>query len=235
MKSVKLKKLSRQLCGVAIIAVTMFAATSQANAAITQADWKVAGDGAITLDTSSNLEWLDVTVSVNQSFNYVSSQFGAGGDYSGFRYATDNEVATFFANAGLNFTYSSSSADATKVSSLISLVGSTSNDNYYYYSSLWTRGIAMQSAFDYNSASGDYQTTEARIYTEVRNYGPSDIYYTAVQDIIRGAWPIQAAQYDVGSWLVRNATVSPVPAPPSAWLFASGLPLIGAFARRRKA
>lgn len=235
MKLVNLKKISRPLSGAVLIAAAMFAASSQANAAITQADWKVAGDGAITRDTSSNLEWLDVSVSINQSFNYVSTQFGAGGLYSGFRYATGDEVATLFTNAGLNFTYSSSSSDATKVNSLISLVGATSNTNEFFRSSLWTRGIAIQTPFDYNPGTGNYQTTEARIYTEVQSFGPSFTMYTAATSVIRGAWPIQTAQSDVGSWLVRNAAVSPVPAPAAAWMFAAGLPLIGAFVRRRKA
>lgn len=227
-------KFSSQLCSVAIVAATMFAGASQANAALVQADWKMAGDNAITLDTDSNLEWLDVSLSVNQSFNYVSTQFGTGGLYSGFRYATGDEVATLFTNAGINFNYSSSAADANKINSLISLVGATIDSNDYRGKSLWTRGIAMQTPFDYNRGTGAYQTTEARIYTEVQSYGPSYTFYTASKGILRGAWPIQAAQYDVGSWLVRES-VSAVPEPSAAWLFAAGLPLIGSIARRRKA
>lgn len=41
-----------------------------------------------TTDSLSDLDWLDVTASTNRSFNDVSSQFGTGDDFDGWRYAT---------------------------------------------------------------------------------------------------------------------------------------------------
>ena len=43
-------------------------------------------------DTVSNLDWLDVSASVNRSFIDVSSQFDVGGDFNGWRYAAGDEV-----------------------------------------------------------------------------------------------------------------------------------------------
>ena len=48
-------------------------------------------NGTYTTDTDSGLDWLDVTASVNQSYNYVSSQFGVGNEYEGWRYASGDE------------------------------------------------------------------------------------------------------------------------------------------------
>ena len=59
------------------------------------------GVGAITLDTSSNLEWLDVSLTSNRSYNDVSSQLGAGGEFEGFRYASQAEVQALWAQAGI--------------------------------------------------------------------------------------------------------------------------------------
>ena len=42
-------------------------------------------------DTNTGLNWLDVTATVNRSYNDISSQFVAGGEFDGWRYATKNE------------------------------------------------------------------------------------------------------------------------------------------------
>ena len=55
----------------------------------------------VTRDTDTGLDWLDVTLSVNRSFNDVSDEFGAGSDYEGFRFATGPEVITLFDHARL--------------------------------------------------------------------------------------------------------------------------------------
>ena len=55
----------------------------------------------LTRDTESGLDWLDVTLSLGRSYNDVSTQFGAGGDYEGFRFATGPDLETLFTNAGL--------------------------------------------------------------------------------------------------------------------------------------
>lgn len=69
--------------------------------ALVSKDLSAAGDGLIMRDVKTGLEWLDLTTSVNRSFNDVSSQFALGGDFEGFRYATFNEVTTLFENAGI--------------------------------------------------------------------------------------------------------------------------------------
>jgi hypothetical protein len=70
-------------------------------ASIEQRDDAVFGPGSITLDTNTGFEWLDVTISADRSFDDVSGQFGAGGDFDGFRHATRGEIAALFENAGV--------------------------------------------------------------------------------------------------------------------------------------
>ncbi len=70
-------------------------------AALISTNDPVHGAGSITTDTVSGLDWLDWTKSTNRSVNTVLAQLGPGGEFAGFRYATNGEVATLFTNAGI--------------------------------------------------------------------------------------------------------------------------------------
>jgi len=93
---------------VAALSIWMSFAT-HASAQLISRDDATHGPNSITIDASSKLEWLDVTKSTFDetgayaplSFNFVSSQFGAGGQFEGFRYATIAELTTLFVNAGI--------------------------------------------------------------------------------------------------------------------------------------
>jgi len=50
--------------------------------------------GNFLTDTETQLDWLDVTLSVDRSYNDVSSQFDKGGDFSGWRFASIDEIKT---------------------------------------------------------------------------------------------------------------------------------------------
>jgi len=68
-------------------AMVQFLSLNVAHAASTN----IIDHGDYLTDTLSGLDWLDVTQSVNRSFNDVSAQFGTDGDYEGYRYATGLE------------------------------------------------------------------------------------------------------------------------------------------------
>lgn len=91
-----------QSTGLAVIFFTigMLILANSAQAALISMDSGF-GPDTITLDTDANLELLDITLSTNRSFNEVSSQFGPGGDFEGFRHATPSEVEGFFSAAGI--------------------------------------------------------------------------------------------------------------------------------------
>jgi hypothetical protein len=59
------------------------------------------GPATITRDTSSGLDWLDLTVTTNRSFNDISAQLGVGGQFEGFRYATTAEISAMWTSAGI--------------------------------------------------------------------------------------------------------------------------------------
>ena len=81
---------------------------NQSTAALIDLDWNTANDSALLLDTNSQLQWLDLSITANQSYNDVSAQLLQGGTYEGFRYATRDEVFQLWSEAGItdtNFTW----------------------------------------------------------------------------------------------------------------------------------
>jgi hypothetical protein len=87
--------------------------------------------GDITRDTTTGLDWLDLTITRGRSYNDISSKFGAGQEFDGWRYATDVEVQELWKNLGLtNGTWSSLSVDDTDYADFTAaseLIGNTWN------------------------------------------------------------------------------------------------------------
>lgn len=73
----------------------LIAITFNVNAAIINADTT---DYNAFQDTDTKLVWLDFGENNNQSYNYVVSQLGAGGEWEGWRLPTLSEVYTMWAN-----------------------------------------------------------------------------------------------------------------------------------------
>jgi hypothetical protein len=58
-------------------------------------------NGRITLDTVTGFEWLDVNLTEGISYYGLKEQFKPGGDFEGYRHATEREVQELF--SGFNF------------------------------------------------------------------------------------------------------------------------------------
>ena len=89
-----ISQLQRRMCH--LIAVTVLLAVSVSSQAV------LIDNGNITSDTATGLHWLDLTQSTNLSVGFVSTQFGAGGQFAGFRYATNNEVQAMILSEGFS-------------------------------------------------------------------------------------------------------------------------------------
>ena len=57
-------------------------------------------NGKFTSDTQTGLDWLDLTETSGLSYEYVSSQLGGGGRFEGWSFAEQEQINTFFSNAG---------------------------------------------------------------------------------------------------------------------------------------
>ena len=81
------------------------------------------GDGQITRDTASNLDWLDVPLTANQTFDQVRTGVFYG---QGFRHATKSELETLFIHAGIpDDGYDISVTHPTEALSLMTMLGVT--------------------------------------------------------------------------------------------------------------
>lgn len=68
------------------------------------------GVGSITHDSATTLEWLDLDKSRAYSYNYVTSQMGAGQSFDGFRLASNTEFFALVSHSGLAATPAGSAA-----------------------------------------------------------------------------------------------------------------------------
>jgi len=78
-----------------------------AHADLIDQDWVVGGDTYqfSLIDTSTGLEWLDVSVTYDVSYEtVVNNHLAPGGTYEGFRYATADEVLHLWSQAGITNT-----------------------------------------------------------------------------------------------------------------------------------
>ncbi|KIF82486.1 PEP-CTERM sorting domain-containing protein [Noviherbaspirillum autotrophicum] len=83
-----------------MLVLSLLLGLQTAHAALVAEDYSSVGDGLITLDTESGLEWLDFTATRGLTVSQVLS--GMGGYSATFRYATRSEIQELLAHAGFS-------------------------------------------------------------------------------------------------------------------------------------
>ncbi len=204
--------------------VVLFATLSSAQASLIDSDLYGNGDRLITLDSATNLEWLDVTYTVGLTRQSVLAEMTAGGRFDGFRWATRREVEALLLNAGIPLSFGDP------------------NNNYF--------GGAVAHVAPFNTLFGhlgsficgySYGVPDPESCSRIHGYTSTyelDGYFSPVVGISRNLnnervgyimatrlWENQWGD-DVGHYLVRES-VSPVPAPPTFILMLTGLGLLG--------
>lgn len=198
--------------------ILLFLTIQPVSAALVEADWLVAGDSKLTVDTNSGFEWLDLTESTGLSMNEVLSGVGGFLDM-GFRYATTSEISELFAAAGISDTTGDSVPENVEpVIDLLLLMGIT----FEYVSSggnnIFSSGYHLPDPPDLSGR------TLASAFQLISSGNPplnlDDSLASAVIATSRSLDRDFSEWFD-GSYLVRETTVVPLPA--AFWLFVSGL------------
>lgn len=218
---------------ITLCASLLIAASGAVNGAIISIDFQTPGDDLITQDTSSGLEWLDLTVTAQRSYNDISSEFDASGELEGWRYATEVEISSFFdAFGGDSNFYNGWSIENNGLFDAVSqLWGNVQCVTDPYSCNQPGQGI---SKFIYE---GNFDTTGKAnlgfISDTCTLCAISTDFYDGVDTLnryVEGYWWDPVA----GHALVRD--ISEVPLPAAAWLFGSGFfGLIGVARRRNTA
>ena len=180
----------------------------------TEDDWKVAGDGLITYDANTGLEWLDLTATTNQSYNDISAKLGMGEEFEGWRYATRGEVSAFFdAFGGDNLYYNT--GWSTQNNGVFDRVSQKWGDLYCNFN-------PCQPGDGYSFfVTAEIFSTDHHAFSFVSDLATQPQALTEDWiDINAGeSWDYEASLV-AGSALVRE-TIIPLPA--AVWLFGSGL------------
>lgn len=196
--------------------------------------------GDYLTDTATGLDWLDVTETVNMSFDTITGMLGAGGAYSGWRYATGDEFNTLVGNyTGVPITagfYGMVIQEPDRIDGLVAMLGSTIDAAY-----LASHGMTWDAYYGYAEGAGlDYTSgfIADAAYPDMAWYATlydADVYESSLDADYSWAHydepvPTYLDMDSVGSYLVRPAIT--VPEPGVIGLLALGL--VGLVATRRR-
>jgi hypothetical protein len=183
--------------------------------------------GDYLTDTTSGLDWLDVTKTANMSYSEALAELGVGGSYEGWRYATGIEFNTLVGNytgaiiAAFDVRVNQ---EPNKIDGLVVLLGSTI-DAYYMHefgqSADDYLGYHISDSIGYIADDYDINSSWTAILVDYDAFGYVDFsqaHYTHPDKAYK--------TYKIGSYLVRNAEI---PEPSAVFLMlAAGLGMVGA-------
>ena len=117
---------------IAIVSLAACRLAGAAQADLLTVDWQTAGDGLLTLDTSTGLYWLDWTVATNLSRDTMEVELQAGGSFGGmgFRYASVAELHALCGAAGAPDVDGRTAANVPAVTGMLSQMGA---NNFYNF------------------------------------------------------------------------------------------------------
>lgn len=159
-----------------------------------------------TIDTVTGLEWLDVTESVNLSYDYVAAELNTGGMFEGYRYANTSEMEDLFNAFGLPQVPPDVDHDPTAGYSFINLFGQTGETHNMDFDRISSFG--MSAPYYYPTGAALMPVWGVQVTDQPRyGIGPSTSTYREPR-----AFLPSSSNPRIGSFLVRDyASAVPVP------------------------
>ena len=207
-----------------IIGVIALVISTSVNADLIDNNWVINGDAFqfSMIDTSTNLEWLDVSFTYNVSYNFVINNYLApGGQYEGFRYATTDEVLHLWSQAGITNTQHvwQDVGEWDAAQNLGGRLGTTILGE-----------LPVSGAHVLGMVEGGPSLPSDQRWVMELSFALDGVSTRTSNEFY--ARDIALADSHYGSYLVRTSVV---PIPSAVWLFGSGLIGLIGFAGRKKA
>jgi hypothetical protein len=214
------------------------AVANPAGPVLVQEDLHAPGDGLITLDRNTGLQWLDLTAT--QGLSVEDIEKGAGGWLPlGFRYATFDEIKTLYADVGMvaspGCPYNSPTACYMQGSyddgaRFFDLLYGSPVDRIGGFEAPTPCGSWHSNVCDDHMENGQWVPTENHTYLMAVNLNPEHGVVTVDPS---GPTATYTTIYPwAGSWLVHDS-ILPVPEPSSPLMIVCGLALIALLQKRR--
>lgn len=175
---------------------------------LSERDWGTVGDGLVTYDRSTGLEWLDLTVTSGNSLIDTESDSSIFGE---FRWATESEIEGVMDAALLGILNRKSTDIGVRqaASTFISLFGATNVQSDFTS----THGATRLAPY-YNQGEIQYGTANVLVHADNFSIGWIPRLNCCAADSRRNT--------GIGSWLVRDAATN-IPEPSTLMLFTIGL------------
>ena len=181
---------------------------------------EIIDNGSYTTDTESGLDWLDVPITANKSYNTIFDQLGPGGEFDGFRYATAQEFNTLISH------YTAVSRSQTQVrqvldastdpDNLMRMLGSTQTPvkrrrgfetDLRFEDEKWARMLDSVIGITIKKTSNNgYAFISYSLLAKTQDFG-TQIWHYSIADINRYI-NRNIADPEVGSFLVRESQFS---------------------------
>lgn len=205
-------------------------------------DFLTPSDTRITLDTDTNLQWLDVNYTQNMSYNdiYVS---GGLNELYGWRHATNSELdslfSTYIGSTDTDVVGIWNEADYNLAASFYEIVEMLGQTKIYSDNPgpATLNYIAVHGIYDDPNSSGGIGSAllDVELY-KIASSSTFDGYYRWFTDTINdpsGMHNTDFHRVEWGNWLVREQP-APVPEPATMLLFGTGVAGLAASRIRRK-